>query len=92
MKRRLMSRKKVKSRSGVRSAARIFSGNATQSMAARNKGFFDGGPLNISSNQQMNGTVTSDQRRNLASADNGERRNNSVNDSLLKGGETIGDN
>ncbi len=82
MKRRLMSRKGTKNRSGARSAARIVSGTAN--MGAKNTGFFEGGPLNVSSNYQINGLV--DKQRNLVSASN-HNRTASLNDSNLKHGE-----
>lgn len=62
-----MSRKRIKSRQGTRSAARIFSGSVA---SHPNQAMFDStGPLNVSSNQQIQATSSlADQRRNLASA------------------------
>ena len=65
MNRRLIGRKR-KSRSGARSAARIFSGNAY----AKNQGIYDG-QLNMSSYKQIN---QSSNRKNLKSASHSKPR------------------
>ena len=56
----------------------------------RNQGFYEGQPLNIPSNKQFSPQAT---RQNLGSAQPGGRNiNASLNDSLLTGAATVGDN
>ena len=62
MKRRLMSRKQTKSRSGARSTVRIFSGNPASGQS--NTHFL--GALNTSSNIQVSGEM----RKKVVSATN----------------------
>ena len=77
-----MNHSRKRAKSGVRSAARIFSGNPANGSGARNQGGLMDGPLNISSNPQM---LTAEQRKNLMSAAN-HGRSASLNDPLLPNG------